>query len=104
VRPVAEGDPQIITLITRVGWAQPDRSPLGLFIGASLAYHGLGTRSDDTAGVGFGWLGSEWYAEVFYKLRITRFLSVQPDLQFYRTPGGAGPDAVLVGLRLKVKL
>ncbi len=34
---------------------------------------------------------------------LTHFISLQPDLQYYRTPGGDGQDALLVGLRLTLK-
>jgi carbohydrate-selective porin OprB len=48
--------------------------------------------------------GSELFVEAFYKFRITKFMSLQPDVQYYRTPGGDGRDALLVGTRLKFKL
>jgi porin len=109
-------DPSGLTLISRLCWSQPDRNQIPLYVGASVAWHGLGARSDDTVGVGFGWFtvpvqlggtpgpGSELFVEVFYKWRLTHFLSLQPDLEYYRHPGGDGPDAVLVGARLKLKL
>ena len=116
LNPMAEDDPRCFTFITRVGWAQPDRALIPLFLNASLVYHGLGYRQDDTVGVGGGYFtvsrqangasgpGGEYFVEVFYKLRLTKFFSLQPDLQYYRTPGGDGRDAVLAGLRLKFKL
>jgi hypothetical protein len=70
---------------------------------------------DDTVGIGFGYFtvaqqrngtpgpGSEFFVELFYKWRLTHFISLQPDLQYYRTPGGDGQDALLVGIRLKLK-
>lgn len=109
-------DPSGLTIITRVGWAQPDRNLIPLYVGASVAWHGLGARADDTVGVGFGYfavtqqlngspgVGNELFFEIFYKWRLTHFLSLQPDVQYYRTPGGDGRDAVLVGTRLKLKL
>jgi carbohydrate-selective porin OprB len=48
--------------------------------------------------------GSEVFVEVFYKWRLTHFISLQPDVQYYRHPGGDGPDALLAGVRLKLKL
>lgn len=108
-------DPSGLTFITRFGWSQPDRNQLPLYLGASLAWHGLGTRSDDTVGLGFGYFtvseqlngslgrGSEVFIEAFYKWRLSHFLSLQPDVQYYAHPGGDGRDALLFGLRLKVK-
>ena len=115
LHPLNKDDPAGLTLITRVGWSQPDRTAMPFFAGASVAWHGLGAREDDTVGIGFGYFtvaqqqngtpgpGSEFYVEAFYKWRLTHFISLQPDLQYYRTPGGDGQDALLVGVRLKVK-
>jgi porin len=109
-------DPRCFTIIPRFGWAQPDRFNIGLFLGLSVAYHGFGMRQDDTVGIGAGWFtvgqqrngtpgpGSETFVEVFYKWRLTKFVSFQPDVQYYRTPGGDGRDALIVGTRLKFKL
>ncbi|MCU0695632.1 MAG: carbohydrate porin [Myxococcaceae bacterium] len=109
-------DPRCFTIIPRFGWAQPDRFNIGLFLGLSVAYHGFGMRQDDTVGIGAGWFtvgqqrngtpgpGSETFVEVFYKWRLTKFFSLQPDVQYYRTPGGDGRDAIIVGTRLKLKL
>ncbi|MBX7097148.1 MAG: carbohydrate porin [Myxococcaceae bacterium] len=110
-------DPGGLNIITRFAWSQPDRTPIALYAGGSVAWHGLGElRHDDTVGLGFGYFsvaqqlnghlgpGAEYFVEAFYKLRLTRFLSLQPDLELYRHPGGDGRDAVLAGMRLKAKL
>ena len=114
--PEDPNDPSGLTFIARVGWSQPDRNKIPLYLGASAAWHGLGPRADDTVGLGFGWFsvaerasgapgrGSELFVELFYKFRLSHFLSLQPDLQYYQHPGGDQRDAVLAGLRLKVKL
>lgn len=115
LHPQDKEDVRCFTWISRVGWSQPDRTLMSFFVGSSLAYHGLGARSDDTVGIGFGYFtvqqqrngtpgaGSEFFVELFYKWRLTHFISLQPDLQYYRTPGGDGRDALLVGMRLKLK-
>jgi carbohydrate-selective porin OprB len=81
-----------------------------------VAWHGIGPRDNDTAGVGAGTFsvaeplgGSpgpryETFVEAFYKLRLTNFVSFQPDLQWFRHPGGDGADALAIGMRLKLKL
>jgi porin len=109
-------DPRCFTLIPRFGWSQPDRFNLSLFLGVSLAYHGFGMRQDDTVGIGIGSItvqrqtngtpgpGTEYFVELFYKWRLTKFFSLQPDVQYYRTPGGDGRDALIIGTRLKMKL
>jgi len=109
-------DPRGLTVILRFGWAQPDRNEVSRYAGASLAWHGVGPRHNDTVGVGGGTFtiadplggspgrGSEWFVEAFYKLRLTNFFSLQPDLQWFRHPGGDGADAFVAGVRLKLKL
>lgn len=115
LHPEDKDDPRCFTWITRVGWSQPDRTLMSFFVGSSIAYHGFGGRQDDTVGIGFGYLeipqqlngtpgrGSEFFVELFYKVRFTHFFSLQPDIQYYRTPGGDGRDALLVGMRVKFK-
>lgn len=109
-------DPQAtsgLNVAARVGWAQPDRNEIPLYVGAALAWHGLGQRRDnDTVGLGFGYLqvnpaagqGFETFVEVFYKARLTKFLSLQPDAQVYVHPGGDAPTTLILGLRVKLKL
>lgn len=116
VNPADESDPRCFTIIPRFGWAQPDRFNISLYLGLSVAYHGIGMREDDTVGIGVGYFtvnrqangtpgpGGEFFVELFYKWRFTKFMSLQPDIQYYRTPGGDGRDALLVGTRLKFKL
>ncbi len=115
VDPDDKDDPRCLTWITRMGWSQPDRTLMSFFVGSSLAYHGFGAGADDTVGIGFGYFevpqqvngtpgrGAELFVELFYKVRFTHFFSLQPDLQYYHSPGGDGRDAVLVGLRVKFK-
>jgi porin len=94
----------------RLSWSQPDRTRIPLYAGASIAWHGLGQwRKTDRVGVGFGYFtvtgsGSEGFIETFYRFQLTPFLIVQPDLQYYRHPGGDGPDALLAGVRLRIQL
>jgi porin len=114
--PEDPSDPRGLTLILRTSQARADRSVFPRYAGGSAAWHGLGPRSNDTVGAGAGYFsiarqvggspgtGSEWFLEAFYKLRLTSFLSLQPDLQWFRHPGGDGADAFVAGMRLKLKL
>lgn len=93
-----------LNLITRFSWTKTADIPL--YAGASLAWHGLWSRDNDTVGVGFGYFtrqsgGGELFVEAFYKARVTKWLSVQPDLQLYRINGDT---SLLCGLRLKLKV
>ena len=109
-------DPRGLTVIVRYSWARPDRSAFKHYAGGSVAWHSIGPRDNDTAGIGAGYFtvaeplgGSpgprdEGFVEAFYKLRLTSFVSLQPDFQWFRHPGGDGADALVAGVRLKLKL
>lgn len=105
-----------LNVILRFGWARPELAEIPLYLGASVAWHGLWARDNDTVGVGFGYLSvaqplggspgprGEVFVEAFYKMRLTHFFSLQPDVQLYLNPGGDGPPAFALGLRSKLKL
>jgi porin len=38
--------------------------------------------------------------EMFYRVQLTPWLAVQPDLQYVVNPGGVGENALAAGLRL----
>lgn len=114
--PLDADDPRGLTVILRFSWARPDRTQISRYAGGSIAWHGVGARTDDTVGLGVGYLAlgqslggttgafDEWFVEASYKLRLTKFASLQPDVEVYRHPGGDGADALIAGGRLKVKL
>ena len=94
-----------LNLITRFSWSKTSTFP-PLYFGASLAWHGLWARDNDTVGFGFGYFtrnggGDELLFEAFYKARLTHWFSVQPDLELYRI---GGETSVLFGLRLRLKV
>ncbi len=87
-------DPRVATISQHVGggvtWtgAIPSRQSDVLGLGASLAIWG----DDPTLA------GAELEVELFYKLQLTPYLSIRPDLQYIHNPGGVkGRDAALVG-------
>lgn len=47
---------------------------------------------------------NEWFAEACYTLRLTGFVTLQPDVQAFRHPGGDGSDALMAGIRVKLRL
>jgi len=116
LHPDDRGDPRGLTVIVRASWAEPDRSRVTRHAGGSVAWRGIGPRRDDTAGIGGGYLriaqplgGSpgpkdEWFAEAFYALRLTGFLTLQPDVQAFRHPGGDHSDALVAGIRVQATL
>jgi porin len=116
LHPSDPDDPRGLTVILRASGARPDRTSVTRYAGGSAAWHGIGPRRNDTVGIGAGTFrvaeplggsagpGDEWFVEAFYKLRLTAFFSLQPDLQWFHHPGGDGADALVAGLRVKVKL
>ena len=116
LHPDDRDDPRGLTVIVRASWAQPDRTAITRYAGGSLAWRGIGPRRDDTAGIGAGYLRiaqplagspgpkSEWFTEAFYTLRLTGFVTLQPDVQAFRHPGGDGSDALVAGIRVQLRL
>jgi porin len=86
-------------------------SGAGHHIGGGLRWQGpIPGRSDDVFGVGFNTVrfseargagfteNWEFTTEVFYKVHLTGWMSIQPDLQYIVNPGGRGLDNALVGI------
>jgi porin len=107
----------------RVSFAPTDRNFINFYFDTGLSYKGLiPTRDDDTLGIGFGYAqmsggarnslraqgstpgGAEMVAELTYQARVTRWLVVQPDLQYIIHPGGATNvgNALVLGARAAV--
>lgn len=102
-------DEQGIGAFFQYGWADPKVSEVNHHFGAGLAWSGaIPTRDNDVLGVmasyahfsdepaaGFSESG-ELSIEMFYKVQITPWFSVKPDLQYIMNPGGADLDDALV--------
>jgi porin len=99
----------------RASLAQPSRNNTDRYFGGGVSYHGFRWRRDDTLGIGLGSLhvqrpllgspapGTETFVEMFYKARLTPWLSLEPDFQIFHQPGGDGRDAAVFGVRFKIK-
>ena len=85
---------------------------IGANLVAGLVYTGLlPSRNDDVVGLGYsvaelfaGGSNMEADVELFYKIRLTPRVSLQPDLQYIATPGGVLRDSVVVGMRFEIAL
>jgi len=107
----------------RIAFTPADRNFINFYFDSGLSYKGLiPTRDDDTVGIGFGYAqlsngardslaadgsnptGAEMVIEFTYQAQITRWLVVQPDLQYIINPGGANDlnNAFVVGGRASV--
>ncbi|MDX2117956.1 MAG: carbohydrate porin [Planctomycetota bacterium] len=87
---------------------------------AGVSFEGIcSARPDDGAGFMLSWVdlsdsdngsggkafdNDEWLLEAYYKIQITPFVSVQPDLQYFINPGGSATtdDAWVGSLRFVV--
>lgn len=107
-------DDQGLGVLGQYSWAPQDRSAVTQSFIVGLAYKGLlCCRDDDITGIGVGnatfsnltpALVDETIIELFYKLQLTPYTVLQPDLQYIASPSGAGRDAFVAGLRFEVVL
>jgi porin len=107
----------------RIAFDPQDRNYIGFYFDTGLIYKGLiSGRDNDTIGVAFVYaqltrsarqaaivsgsvgVGAEMVLEVTYQAQITKWLSMQPDLQFVINPGGNQDlkNALVIGLRTAI--
>lgn len=95
-------------------WAPDDRNQVDRAYAAGLIYRGLlNNRDRDTCGIAYTGImfsdllesetgqTSEDVMELFYKARLRRGLSIQPDVQYIARPSGQERDALVVGIRFE---
>ncbi len=103
-------DQQGIGSFLQYGWANNKVSEAQDHFGAGITYTGaIPNRDDDVCGVGIscvhftsapaaGFTDSyETSYEAFYKLQLTDWASIKPDLQYIANPGGQGLNHAFVG-------
>jgi porin len=109
----------------RLAFEPKDRNFIGFYFDTGLACKGLiPTRDGDTLGVAFAYaqlssgaqqaeieegsvgVGAEMALEVTYQAQITKWLSIQPDLQFIINPDGNQnlDNALVIGARVSITL
>ncbi|RMF87319.1 MAG: hypothetical protein D6739_01880 [Nitrospirae bacterium] len=112
------GDPEGRGLRLFLQWGSADDavSEVRRHLGAGLRWGGPLTARPDDALIAYASRVTpsrdldpatrpETATELTYRLQLTPFLALQPDLQWIRHPGGAGlDDTTLVGLRVEVVL
>jgi porin len=112
------GEGQGIGVFLQLGRTEEDVSEIDLHVGAGVVWRGaIPGRDRDSLGLMGSYVrfsdtvrsaGSvvedhELAIEGFYDLRVTEWLSLKPDLQFIRNPGGReGDDAIVGTLRIVV--
>lgn len=115
--PQGEDDAQGLTLFVHLGHTDDDElSSVWFHAAAGLVWTGpIPSRDDDAIGFainhgelsdapGSGFTDNEELAyELFYKLQLTPFFVIKPDVQWIVNPGGAGADdALAVTLQVEV--
>lgn len=104
------GVPSGLTLLGGVTYGDPDKTPLKTFaFGAVIANGLISARPFDTQGISFS-VGHfspgtnadrEMVLEIHYGFQVTRWFSLQPNLQWILDPAGSGeiPDALVLGVQ-----
>ncbi len=110
------GDAQGLGTFCQFGWAPEDRNEVARYFGTGLVYKGLiPCRDDDIIGLGAATVffsnlrGSgdrETQIELFYKIPLTPYITIQPDLQYISHPDGDNTprDAFVAGMRFEAVL
>lgn len=103
---------QGLGLFVQYSWSPPDHCVPNEYLGGGLVYRGLlEGRDEDVIGVGVARLefseclpdaDAETAIEVFYRVQLSPWTMVQPDVQFIASAGGTGRDALVVGVRFEM--
>ncbi|EKE04645.1 MAG: Carbohydrate-selective porin [uncultured bacterium] len=105
-------DEQGLYIQGQYGWSPSNRNEIARFYSASCAYYGLIPKRDNDV-LGFGTaianLSSriknienkkdEIVLEGFYKVEITPWLALEPDMQYIFNPDGNNKNAFIIGVR-----
>lgn len=112
--PSDKDDHQGIGLFAKYGYADPNVSAITHNIAAGMAWTGpIPGRDDDVFGLGVSWAGlsdhagltqsNETVYEMFYRLRLTTWFSIKPDLQYITHPAaGADGDTLAATVRMVI--
>jgi porin len=109
--PDTDGDAQGIAVFFQYGYADPAVSPVSNHVGCGMQWTGVfDSRADDIFGLGLTYVDfsqapgagytstGEWALETFYKVVLTPWFDLKPDLQVIHNPGGvAGRGDAVVG-------
>lgn len=93
-----------------------NKNDVSRYVGGGLEYTGLIPKRDkDKAGIAVAsgafagrlgditsQVGSETSLEAFYRIQLTPWFFMQPDIQFITNPGGAYTNSVAIGMRTAI--
>jgi porin len=102
-----------LSVFAQGGWGEADRSAVSRYFGGGLTFTSpFATRPDDIAGIGVahakvgglergeGRAGSETVVELFYKIPVLGWMTLNPDIQWIHRPGGIETTAFAAGIRV----
>ncbi len=101
-----------LSLFSQFGYARNSINDVPYYYGGGLVFKGITKkRKDDSIGLAYGWhqfdkalhkienRTAEQVIELFYKIKLTNFLYIQPDIQYIIKPSGNEKNAFALGLR-----
>jgi len=101
-----------LSIFGQFGYARTSLNDVPYYGGGGLVFKGIGKkRKGDSIGLAFGWhqfdrqlhklenRTSEKVVELFYKIKLTEFLYIQPDIQYIIKPSGTDKNAFALGIR-----
>lgn len=112
-----QNDMQGLTLFAQAGISPSNKNDMSKYIGAGLHYIGpIPKRDKDRAGIAIAngsfatrlnnlgaddisRCGSETAFEAFYRVQVSPWFYLQPDVQLIMNPGGVYSNSVAIGLR-----
>lgn len=108
-----ENDMQGLVVFGQFGISPSNRNDMSRYVGGGLHYKGLiPKRDNDLVGLAVGsgtfaqrlgditsQIGDETVTEAFYRVQLTPWFYLQPDVQFIANPSGTYANSVAIGLR-----
>lgn len=108
-----DNDMQGLVVFGQAGMSPANRNDMSKYLGGGINYVGpIPKRDKDILGIAVGsgnfsprlgditsQVGSETALEAFYRVQITPWFYLQPDLQFIMNPGGVYDNSIAFGLR-----
>lgn len=104
-----------LSLFGQFGYARNSINDVPYYGGGGLVFKGITKkRKEDSIGLAFGWhqfdrelhklehKTAEKVIELFYKIKLTEFLYIQPDVQYIIKPNGTDKNALVFGVRSNI--
>ena len=101
-----------LSIFSQFSYARNSINDVPYYYGGGFVFKGISkSRKDDSIGLAFGWhqfdkelhktnnQTAEKVLELFYKIKLTNFLYIQPDLQYIIKPSGNEKNAFALGVR-----